>query len=245
MPARNKIFRIAFASRATRVTEPAAQLNANHRFEEAEEVRTYNASIGGDAGESGTMNYIAQNIREIRERISQAAVRSGRLPHEITLLAISKTFPKEAIAQAAEAGLLKFGENRVQEAERKIPQLRQIAGLEWHLVGHLQTNKAKRAAELFDIIHSVDSTRLASKLNQACLETGKVLPVLLQVDLGGEETKFGATLEEVSEMVDAFSTFPGLRLDGLMTIPPFLEQPDQVRPYFAKLRELKDRKSVV
>jgi PLP dependent protein len=180
------------------------------------------------------------NIRSIRNRIAEAAAACGRSPEKITLLAISKTFPVESISHAVAAGLTRFGENRVQEAEEKILYFRERSGLEWHLVGHLQTNKARRAAELFDVIHSLDSLRLAVKLNQACLEFGKKLSVLLQVDLGREETKFGADVENVREIVKALLLHEGLRLDGLMTIPPFFEDPERVRPYFARLRELRD-----
>jgi len=183
---------------------------------------------------------IESNIRLVQDRIVEAAAASGRSAREVTLLAISKTFPVESISRAAEAGLSKFGENRVQEAEEKILHFRERSEFEWHLVGHLQTNKARRAAELFDCIHSLDSVRLADKLNQAALEVGKRISVLLQVDLGGEETKFGAGPEKVREIIEALSLHDGLRLDGLMTVPPFFEDPEQVRPYFIQLRELKD-----
>jgi hypothetical protein len=186
------------------------------------------------------MDSIAQNIKAIRDRIQKAAFICGRSPDEIMLLAISKTFPKEAIVQAAREGLHQFGENRVQEAEDKIPFLTGIAGLEWHLVGHLQTNKAQRAAELFDMVQSLDSVKLAVKLNQACLKAGKVLSVLLQVDLGGEDTKYGADPADIREIIEAISNFKGLRLNGLMTIPPYMEDPEKVRTYFAKLRQIRD-----
>jgi pyridoxal phosphate enzyme (YggS family) len=187
------------------------------------------------------MDPIARNVLSIRERIARAADRCGRSLDEISLLAVSKTFPAEFLFRAAEAGIRRFGENRVREAEAKIPQLRKIQGLEWHLIGHLQTNKAKRAAELFDVIHSVDSVKLAAKLNQASDEVGKILSVLLQIDLGDEETKFGAEPGQIHELVNAITGFPSLRLNGLMTIPPFLDNPEDVRPYFAKLRELRDK----
>jgi hypothetical protein len=186
------------------------------------------------------MNAIATNIRSIRERVAQAAASCGRRPEEIVLLAVSKTVPAESISQAADAGLFQFGENRVQEAEGKIAYFRNIRKLEWHLVGHLQTNKARRAVELFDVIHSLDSLKLAAKLNQASLETGKVLSVLVQVDLSQEETKFGADPAEIRTIAEALSNFRGLRLDGLMTIPPFTEDPERARPYFARLRQLKE-----
>lgn len=186
------------------------------------------------------MNTIACNIQLIRERIARAAAACGRSPEEIALLAISKTFPNEYISEAVKAGVHKFGENRVQEAEGKIPCFREIPKLEWHLVGHLQSNKTRRAAELFDVIHSLDSVTLAAKLNQASLEMGKTLSVLLQVDLGGEETKFGAEPAQIREIIEAMSSFRGIRLDGLMTIPPFFEDPEQARPYFVKLCELRE-----
>jgi len=172
--------------------------------------------------------------------MAAAAASCNRSLDEIMLLAISKTFPIEAISQAADAGLHQFGENRVQEAESKILHFHQMQKLEWHLVGHLQSNKAKRAAELFDVIHSIDSLKLAARLSQASLEIGKQLSVLLQVDLGGEETKFGADPGKIREIVEAISRLEGIRLNGLMTIPPFFENPDQSRPFYAKLRELRD-----
>ena len=187
------------------------------------------------------MNFIARNVQLVRERMAKTAAMSGRSPGDISLLAISKTFPKEFIVQAAEAGVCKFGENRVREAETKIPQLAENHDLEWHLIGHLQTNKAKRAAELFDIVHSIDSVKLAIKLDQGSLEIGKVLSVLLQVDLGKEETKFGAEPGQVHEVVEALSVCRALRLNGLMTIPPYFEDPDNARPYFARLRKLGER----
>ncbi len=184
--------------------------------------------------------YIARNIERIIERIARAAALAGRSTDEVTLLAISKTFDREAISQAIDAGLTKFGENRVQEAETKIPSFAGRPGLEWHLVGHLQSNKARRAVELFDIIHSVDSYRLAERLSRTCLEIQKKISVLIQIDLGGEETKFGADPNTIQELAGSISQLPGLQLDGLMTIPPFLENPDDVRPFFARLRELRD-----
>lgn len=187
------------------------------------------------------MKPIALNIQSLRERITNAAVSCGRSPEEILLLAISKTFSKEFIYQAVDAGIRQFGENRVQEAEAKIPDFPNALKLEWHLVGHLQSNKARRAAELFDMIHSVDSTKLAAKLNQTCLEIGKTLPVLLQVDLGKEESKSGAAPDQIRGLVETISEFRGIRLDGLMIIPPFFEDPELVRPYFVKLREWKEK----
>jgi len=186
------------------------------------------------------MRSIADNVHWVRERIASAAVSCGRSPEEIVLLAVSKTFPVESISEAARAGVREFGENRVQEAESKILCLRDTLDLTWHLVGHLQSNKVRRAAELFDVVHSLDSARLAAKLDPASQETGKNLSVLLQVDLGGEETKFGADPSGIWEIVSTVSGLKGMRLDGLMTIPPFFEDPEKARPYFAGLRELRD-----
>jgi PLP dependent protein len=186
------------------------------------------------------MNSIAYNIQSIRERIANAASGCGRAPEDILLLAISKTFPVESIAQAVQAGVRQFGENRVQEAEGKIPFFKAAPNLQWHLVGHLQSNKARLAAELFDVIHSIDSIRLAQRLNQASREIGKTLSVLLQVDLGGEETKFGAEPGEIREIAFALSGLKAIRLDGLMTIPPYFEDPEKARPYFVKLRKLRE-----
>jgi pyridoxal phosphate enzyme (YggS family) len=187
------------------------------------------------------MDHIVRNVLSIHERIAKAADKCGRSLDKIFLLAVSKTFPPDFIVRAVEAGIRRFGENRVQEAELKIPQLQKIHGLEWHLVGHLQANKARRAAELFDVIHSVDSVKLATKLNQASKEAGKILSVLLQVDLADESTKFGAEPGQIRELVEAIHGLSSLRLDGLMIIPPFFDDPENVRPYFARLRELRDK----
>jgi PLP dependent protein len=183
---------------------------------------------------------IAGNIVAIRDRISRAAHAAGRSPESIRLVAVSKTFPTEVIEEAIAAGQCCFGENRIQEAEPKITSLRSRHRLEWHLVGHLQSNKAHRAVELFDVVHSLDSARLAARLSKACVEAGKSLSVLIQVDLGQEETKFGADPIQLREIVAAVGSLQGLRLDGLMTLPPFFEDPEMARPYFTRLRELRD-----
>jgi len=183
---------------------------------------------------------IAENFRKVRDRIERAAVECGRAPSEIVLLAITKTFPVETISLAIAAGQRRFGENRVQEAESKIPHLRAVPGLEWHLVGHLQSNKAPRAAQLFDAIHSVDSVKVAAKLSQSCLDMRKQVSVLLQVDLGKEPTKSGADPADAWSILESASALTGVRFDGLMTIPPYFENPELARPYFAALRELRD-----
>ena len=186
------------------------------------------------------MNDIAESFRQVRDRIERAAASCGRTPGDIVLLAITKTFPIETISMAITAGQRQFGENRVQEAESKIPHLRAVPGLEWHLVGHLQSNKAHRAVELFDVIHSVDSIKIAAKISQSCLEVGKQMSVLLQVDLGKEPTKSGADPADARSIIESASMLKGIRVDGLMTIPPYFEDPELTRPYFAELRDLRD-----
>jgi pyridoxal phosphate enzyme (YggS family) len=179
----------------------------------------------------------AENIAKVRERIAAACARVGRKPEEVRLIAISKTFPAECIRQAYEAGLRDFGENRVQEAMAKRPALSDLT-VTWHLVGHLQTNKAKPARELFQWIHSVDSLRLAEKLDKVAPSRGEKLPVLIEVNLGEEAAKAGAESSAVGELAEALSRLETLELRGLMVIPPFLEEPEMVRPYFRRLREL-------
>jgi PLP dependent protein len=185
------------------------------------------------------MSLIADNLEGVRKRIAAAATACGRRPEDITLIAVSKNFPAESLAAAVAAGQMHFGENRVQEAASKIPYFSSTPGLTWHMIGHLQSNKAQRAAELFDVIHSVDSIKLAQRLSQAAIETGKELPVLIQVDLGDEATKFGAERGRILEIVSAILGLRGLRLNGLMTIPPYFDDPERVRPYFTALCELR------
>ena len=192
------------------------------------------------AGDQDQGNEIERNLQSVKERITRAARSVGRSPEDVTLVAVTKTFPVETISRAVAAGLWQFGENRVQEAEPKITSLRGTSKIEWHLVGHLQSNKARRAAELFDVIHSLDSIKLAQKLSLAAQDFRKTIPVLVQVDLGQEETKFGAEPSQAREIVAAVSALAGLRLDGLMTIPPLFEDPEQTRRYFAELRDLRD-----
>jgi len=195
---------------------------------------------GGNTGRVVALSNIGKNIHSVRERIAKAATGCGRSEAEITLLAITKTVHEESISQAIAAGIRHFGENRVQEAEGKILHFRAGPELEWHLVGHLQSNKTRRAAVLFHLIHSVDSSRLAERLDQACMESGQVLSVLIQVDLGGEDTKFGAPIHQIRELAEAVSNLKHLRLDGLMAIPPFFDDPDKARPYFARLRQISE-----
>jgi len=182
-------------------------------------------------------------VEEVSARVGAAARRAGRDPSEVTLVAVSKTHPASLVGEAFAAGLRDFGENRVQEAEGKIETLKGSApGARWHLIGHLQSNKARKAARLFDLVHAVDSAALAERLERACEEDGRErLDVLVQVDLAGEPTKSGARAEELPELLRAFGRFARLRCRGLMTLPPYFDEVERVRPYFRRLRELRDR----
>jgi pyridoxal phosphate enzyme (YggS family) len=180
---------------------------------------------------------ISENISRVYERIAAACRRVDRPPGDVRLVAVSKTVDPERIRQAHIAGVSDFGENRVQEAEGKRPALADLA-ITWHLIGHLQSNKARRARELFHWVHSIDSERLANKLDKAGSPHGARLPVLLEVNLGGEISKFGAREAEIIDLARHVSQLPSLELRGLMTIPPFSEDPQRSRPYFRRLREL-------
>ena len=186
---------------------------------------------------------IAENISHVHDRIAVAARRAGRNPQEIALLAVSKTFPAGHIRQAYEAGMRIFGENRVQEFATKAEAVRELREAQWHMIGHLQTNKAAKAVELFSAVDSVDSLKLAEKLNVAAQKIGKKLAVLIEVNLGGEEAKSGIAPDkpELEQILEAAPQLEHLAIHGLMTIPPFTEDPQQARPYFRKLRELRDK----
>jgi len=186
---------------------------------------------------------LSERIDAVRGRIEACALRCNRAPNEITLVAVSKTHPAEVIREAIAAGVTDLGENRVQEAEGKIPEVGRHAA-RWHLIGHLQSNKARRAVELFDVIHSLDSVALAQRLDRMCVELNRQeLPVMIQVDLGREAAKSGADEAEVLQLVEALKHCQRLRLSGLMTLPPYFDDPEQVRPFFRKLRELRDELS--
>ncbi|HEV7843157.1 MAG TPA: YggS family pyridoxal phosphate-dependent enzyme [Pyrinomonadaceae bacterium] len=179
-------------------------------------------------------------LMEVRRRIERAAVRSRRALQEVTLIGVSKTQPAEMVQLALAANLRDFGENRVQEADAKIDEIGHSTA-RWHLIGHLQANKARRAVMLFDLIHSLDSIALAERLDRLCAEEGRAeLPVLIQVDLAGEETKSGASEEELPELAAAVEGCEHLSLRGLMVLPPFFEEAERVRPFFRRLRELRD-----
>jgi pyridoxal phosphate enzyme (YggS family) len=187
---------------------------------------------------------LGERFAVVRGRVDSAARGCNRDPGEITLIAVSKTHPVETIKQAIAAGLTDFGENRVQEAEAKIEEAG-IGSARWHLIGHLQTNKARRAVKLFDIIHTLDSTSMARRLDRLCFEEDKAkLPILIQIDLAREKTKAGATENQLEEIVAVVRECARLELKGLMILPPFFEDAERVRPYFRKLRELRDQLSV-
>jgi PLP dependent protein len=185
---------------------------------------------------------IAQNLERVRERVARAAELAGRRAEEITVIAVSKTFPAEAIRAAYEAGLRHFGENRVQEWESKQAKVEDLDAT-WHLIGHLQSNKARRAAHLFDCVDCVDSLDLARKLDDAATGEGKRLPILVEVRLSDEATKSGASGPELPALVEGISALGHLDLQGLMTVPPYFEEPQRVRSYFRRLRELRDELS--
>jgi len=189
---------------------------------------------------------IAENAAAVRERIGAAARRAGRNADDVVLMGVSKTFPAEAVREAYAAGIRVFGENRVQEFAEKSSNLPTgLDGLrdaEWHLIGHLQSNKAGKAAELFDAVDSVDSLRLAERLNAAAATFGKKLRVLIEINIGGEEAKVGLhpSAPELEEILLAAPRLDHLEVRGLMTIPPFRENPEDARPYFRKLRVVRD-----
>ncbi len=186
---------------------------------------------------------VSDNIRAVRERITRAAARVGRNLDSITLMAVSKTVEPERIKEAYAAGLRVFGENRVQEFEGKSAALSKLKDAEWHLIGHLQTNKARKTAELFHAVDSVDSLRLAEKLNQAAAEANKKLEVLIEIKVGQEESKAGIPLDspELEKLLRAAPQLASLQIRGLMTVPPFTDDPEGARTYFRLLRDLRDQ----
>ena len=185
---------------------------------------------------------VFENIAAIHERIAAAAHLAGRHPEEITLMAVSKTHPPERIREAHAAGLRLFGENRVQEFAGKAAALADLTGTEWHMIGHLQSNKAGKAVELFTAVDSVDSVKLAEKLDAAAQSLNKKLAVLIEVNVGGEAAKNGIAPDsrELEELLLAAPRFQALEFRGLMTVPPFSDDPEDARPYFHKLRGLRE-----
>ncbi len=184
------------------------------------------------------VDHIAERIARVRERIRRAAHRVGRVPEEITLLAVTKSFPPDAVAQAFAAGIRHFGENRVQEARRKIPFC--PAGITWHMIGYVQTNKATWVVRLFTWVHAIDRLRLIEALESAAARYQRRLQVLIEVRLSPEPTKHGCTEDAVPVLVDRLLQAHHLDFVGFMTIPPYHPDPERSRPYFRRLREIRD-----
>ncbi len=182
------------------------------------------------------MSSIEDNLRIVRDRIAAAAFRAGRSPDEVTLVGISKLQPVERVQAAVDAGLLHLGENRVQEAAGKIPLIN--GNVHWRLVGHLQRNKAKKAVELFEMIESIDSLRIADEVSRRCVEVGKTMSILIEVNLAGEETKSGVVPSELHDLARHCAKLPQLHLQGIMVIPPFDPDPERSRPYFREARRM-------
>jgi pyridoxal phosphate enzyme (YggS family) len=186
------------------------------------------------------LSEIAGNLAAVRERIAAAALRAGRRPEDIRLVAVSKTFPIDALRQAYAAGQRDFGENKVQEALQKMDQGADMQ-IGWHLIGHLQSNKAKKAAARADWIHAIDSVDLLRRVDESARAVGRVVNVLVQVDLALEATKHGAPVESVPALLEEAAGMSGARLRGLMLLPPLVDDPEAARPWFRHLRECRDR----
>ncbi|HLL75052.1 MAG TPA: YggS family pyridoxal phosphate-dependent enzyme [Pyrinomonadaceae bacterium] len=192
---------------------------------------------------AGSFEGLRARLAGVRSRVRSSAERAGRDPSEVTLIAVSKTHPAPLVARALSAGAADLGENRVQEAEAKAGEVARLAGARprWHLIGPLQSNKARRAVRLFDVIHTVDSAELVARVERLCEEEGRdELPVLAQLSLADEPTKSGATEDELPRLVEKLKGCARVRLAGLMTMPPFYEDAERARPYFRRLRELRD-----
>lgn len=184
---------------------------------------------------------IKRNLKEVRRRIAAAATHVGRSADDIKLVAVSKMHPPETLLAAIKNGVTSLGENKVQEAEDKIPAVGRSAA-EWHLIGNLQKNKARKAVQLFDVIQTVDSPELVHRLERICEEEQRdVLSVFVQVDLAGEKTKSGVPVTQLQMVVESVKRCERLRFDGLMVLPPFFDEPEMTRPYFQRLREIRDR----
>ncbi len=186
------------------------------------------------------LDYIADNVARIQSAVAQHAAAAHRTPSEITIVAVSKTMPIDRIEAAHHAGMRHFGENRVQEAEGKIGTV-ELAGVEWHLIGHLQTNKARAAAKIFDVIQSVDSLRVAEALSREALRGERQIDILLEVNISGEASKFGFTPNEIPEVATRIVQLSNLRVIGLMTVAPHVVDSEETRPVFQGVRQLGDR----
>ncbi len=186
---------------------------------------------------------ISSNLTDIRDRIDAAAHRAGRNPDDIALMAVCKTFSADAILEAYAAGQRLFGENRVQEFAEKFPRVANLRDAKFHMIGHLQSNKTAKAAEIFHAVDSIDSAKLAQRLDETAQKLGKTLDVLIEINVGGEEAKSGLAPNspEIDAIVTQAPKWTNLRVRGLMTVPPFTEDPEGARPYFRRLRDLRDR----
>lgn len=185
------------------------------------------------------MASIHENLSRIQDRIAAAAVRVGRNPNSIELVAVSKTKPVSLIVEAIEAGITHIGENRVQEAQSKYPQIDHP--VKWHLVGHLQRNKVKQALQIFDLIHSVDSPRLLAEIDRRSAESNRTTEILIQVNTSAEPSKFGLEPDQTLEFIESAQSYTHIRIKGLMTIGAFLPDPEAVRPMFVLLRQLREK----
>ena len=182
------------------------------------------------------MSLISENIQSVEERIRAACARAGRSRDEVTLICVTKTMPVEDLRQAYDAGQRSFGENRVQEINDKFPQL--PSDIQWHMIGHLQRNKVKYLMDRAVMIHSVDSAALAQTISKEAVKAGRVMDILLEVNAAGEESKFGLGYDKVLPLIHEIAPLPGIHICGLMTVPPYTENPETSRVYFKKLREL-------
>ncbi|MBU6408854.1 MAG: YggS family pyridoxal phosphate-dependent enzyme [Verrucomicrobia bacterium] len=182
---------------------------------------------------------LATNLAVIQYRIREACKRAGRSPESVLLLAVSKTHPPQAVEEAVVGGQIFFGESKVQEAKQKIPLCPGAA--RWHFIGHLQSNKVRDAAILFEMIESVDSPALAREISKRCQQAARTMPILLQVNVAGESSKFGCSPERLPDYVTQIATLPAIEIHGLMTLPPYAPDPEKSRRYFRRLRELKGR----
>jgi pyridoxal phosphate enzyme (YggS family) len=186
------------------------------------------------------MTDIAANLKAIRERIRAGCSRSGRDPSSVCLIGVTKTVPADRVRAGVEAGLSVLGENYVQEARSKMDELSDLA-ISWHFIGHLQSNKARLAVESFDWVHTVDRLSLARELDRQAHRQGKSMRVLLEINVGDEESKSGAPVEQAKALFDLAASLDGLAVRGLMALPPYEDDPERVRPYFRRMRELLER----
>jgi len=184
------------------------------------------------------MSYIKNNIKDVLKKIETAASSSGRRPSDIVLMAVTKGVMADQIKEAVDLGISDLGENRIQEASGKVPELSDIKGIKWHMIGHLQTNKVKAAVSLFDAIHSLDTSKLAQKISAEASGIGKVLPVYIEVNVSGEKSKYGIEPPALEDLLNDAGSLHNIKVEGLMTMAPFSSDPEDSRPYFKELARL-------